>query len=200
MQPAVTQLLQEMRGGNTRPINRLFPLVYDELRLLAHRQLQRYRPQQTLNTTGLLHEAYLKLVDQTQALIEDRSHFYAVSALAMRQIIVDYARSRRAHKRGGPDRRRELLDAVDGAPALADEQATTILDLDAALVALTKRDERLAEIVNLRFFGGLSVEEVAEVLGVSVPTVKRDTRVARAFLKREMDLASDDDSTDRRTS
>lgn len=182
----VTGLLSEMREGRRDAIHALLPLVYTELQQMAHRQLVRFRPGQTLDTTGLVHEAYLKLVDQARSTPNDRHHFFAVSALAMRQIIVDYARERRAEKRGG-GAAHTILDGDSHASALRiDEQAENILALDLALQKLAAMDERLARVVELRFFGGLSVEETAEVLGVSTPTVKRDTQVARAFLYREI--------------
>lgn len=167
------------------PDDDLFPLLYDELYAMAHRQLGRFRPGQTLNTTALVHEAYLKLVKQDAATYQDRQHFFAVAARAMRQIILDYARKRCAGKRGGgvaPT----LLDQLDGAALRVAAQAEAILALDQALARLATLDERLVRVVELRFFAGLSVEETAQVLGVSTPTVKRDTRAARAFVYRNM--------------
>lgn len=154
---------------------------------MAHRQLAKQRPGQTLNTTGLLHEAYVKLAEHTQLELEDRHHFNAVSAIAMRQIIIDHARRRSSKKRGAGDRGRVLqdLDAI-----AMDSQADTLLDLESALVKLITLDERLVRVVELRFFAGFSVEESAAALGCSVPTVKRGTRIARAFILRELD--SDD--------
>lgn len=181
----VTRLLVGMRQGDHDAVNKLLPLIYGELHAMAHRQLGRYRPNQTINTTGLVHEAYLKLVDQSAITLQDRQHFFSVSALAMRQIIIDYARQRRAQKRGG-GAPHTLLDEFDASALRVDAQAEALLALDQALSKLAAVDERLAQVVQLRFFGGLSVEEAAEVLGVSAPTVKRDTKVARAFLYRAM--------------
>ena len=181
----ITQLLVVMRQGNHEAANKLLPLIYEELHAMAHRQLGRYRPNQTLNTTGLVHEAYLKMVDQNQATMNDRQHFFSVSAIAMRQIIVDYARKRQAQKRGG-GAHHTLLDEYNARAVRIEAQADALLSLDMALTRLAEVDERLARVIELRFFGGLSVEEAAEVMGVSTPTIKRDTRVARAFLYREM--------------
>lgn len=138
-----------------------------------------------LNTTVLVHEAWMKLVDHTRATFHDRNHFFVVAALAMCQIIVDYARHRAAKKRGGGVRPFPL-DELDGSALSVDSQASALVVLDDALTRLGEVDERLAQVVELRFFGGLSVEEAADVLEISTATVKRDTRVARAFLAREM--------------
>jgi RNA polymerase sigma factor (TIGR02999 family) len=182
----LTRLLLHARAGPPEALDALLPLVYEELHALAHRQLGRYRPGQTMNTTALVHEAYLRLVDQTQASYRDRGHFFAVAARAMRQIVVDYARRRRAQKRGGGQAALPLLEG-DGADVAieVEAQAEAVVALDEALTRLEALDPRLARVVELRFFGGLSVEETAEVLAVSTPTVKRDTRAARAFLLHE---------------
>jgi RNA polymerase sigma factor (TIGR02999 family) len=184
----ISQLLAEANRDGRSSLDALVPLVYDELRLLAHRQLGRFRPDQTLNTTALVHEAYLKLVDQSTATFRDRRHFFTVAALAMRQIVVDYARHRRALKRGG-GAPHTLLHELDGSAVPIDAQATALVALDAALTRLSEVDDRLVRVVELRFFGGLSVKETADVLEVSTATVKRDTRVARAFLHKEMAAA-----------
>jgi RNA polymerase sigma factor (TIGR02999 family) len=139
-----------------------------------------------MNTTALVHEAYLRLVDQTRATYRDRHHFFAVAARAMRQIVVDYARRRRAQKRGGGQVPFELREDLDSPLLQPEEQAEALLALDLALNRLAALDPRLVRVVELRFFGGLSVEETAEVLAVSTPTIKRDTRAARAFLYQEM--------------
>jgi len=181
----IERLLTKARSSEREALDALLPLVYDELRALAHHQLQRFRPGETLSTTALVHEAYLKLVDQTRATFHDRRHFFTVAAMAMRQIIVDYARRRAAQKRGG-GAHHEPLDALDSAALSIDAQAAALVDLDEALGRLSALDERPARVVELRFFGGLSVDETADVLEVSTATVKRDSRVARAFLARQL--------------
>lgn len=183
--PELDRRLQEPRFGGREVLDALLPQVYDELRRLAHHQLSRFRPGETLSTTGLVHEAYVKLVDQSGATFNDRKHFFTVAALAMRQIVVDYARRRGALKRGGGAAHAPLAE-LDGAAMPAESQAATVVALDNALTRLSGVDERLVRVVELRFFGGLSVEEAAELLEVSTATVKRDTRAARAFLVREM--------------
>lgn len=182
----ITRLLIDVREGQDNAVQALLPFVYTELQAMAHRQLGRHAASPTLNTTGLVHEAYLRLVDQEQATYNDRQHFFAVSAMAMRQIIVDYARKRRADKRGGGAAHTLLDDDVHASALRIEAQADEILALDQALTQLAAMDERLAKVVEMRFFGGLSVEETAQTLGVSTPTVKRDTRVARAFLARAL--------------
>lgn len=184
----VERLLTQARSGGREALNALVPLVYEELWTLARYQLRRFRPGETLNTTALVHEAWLKLVDQTRASFHDRNHFFVVAALAMRQIIVDYARHRAAKKRGGGARPLPL-DELDGSALSVDSQASALVALDEALTRLARLDQRLVQVVELRFFGGLSVEEAADVLEISTATVKRDTRVARAFLAREMSEA-----------
>ncbi len=182
-QGEITRLLFAFRDGEGSAMDELLPLVYGELRGIAHRQLRR-RPAQTLNTTALAHEAYLKLVDQSRAEWRDRSHFLAVAAVAMRHILVDTARRRTAQKRGGDDVRVTLDDRA--AKADTDSRAIEILALDEALTALAELNDRLSRLVELRFFGGLTVEETAEAMGISERTVKRDWRKARAFLYRAL--------------
>jgi len=173
----VTQLLRDLREGQRDAQDGLLALVYDELRALAHRQLTTgQRP--TLTTTVVVHEAYLKLFDQTRLVWDDRRHFFAVAALAMRQIIVDHARHKRAAKRG---RGQEPLD-IDVHEVPVEDRADDILALDEALTHLASIDERLAHVVELRYFGGLTVDETAEVLEVDARTVSRDWRKARALL------------------
>lgn len=186
-QQEITRLLVALREGDQNAVDGLLPLLYGELHAMAHRQLSHNRFNQTLNTTALVHEAYLKLVDAEGARFEDRNHFFAVSARAMRQIVIDYARRRHAQKRGGGAAHTLLDDDLDGSALQVDAQAETLLALDEALSRLAEVDPRLVQVVEMRFFGGLSVEEVARALGVSEVTVKRDTRAARAFLRREMD-------------
>lgn len=159
------------------------PLVYDELRCVAHQRLVGYRPGDTLNTTALVHEAYLKLVNQQDVDWKDRAHFFALASRAMRFILVDYARARTAEKRGGP-RPDVSLDAVQIA---AEESTTELLALNEALGRLAESSERLSLLVEYRFFGGLTYEEIAEVTGWSLRTVKRDWRRARAWLHHTME-------------
>ena len=184
-QDAVSQLLAAARQGEPGAVDRIMPLVYQRLRLLARRQLRRLRPGQTLQTTGLVHEAYLRLVDKQNANWQDRNHFFCVAAVAMRQILVDYARRQQAKKRGGGAAKVTLEDIGAGAEAPR-AGAVELLDLDRALEALAASDERLCRLVELRYFAGLTVPETAEALGLSERTVKRDWRKARAFLHRHM--------------
>ena len=154
-------------------------MVYAQLRGSARRELRRWRPGGTLNTTALVHEAYIKLVGRSHLEINDRHHFFALASRAMRQIVVDHARSRQAQKRGGEERPLTLHESRQGG---AETRAVDVLGLNSALEALTRRSERLAQLVELRFFGGLTAEEAAEVLGLSLRTTHRDWRKARAFL------------------
>jgi RNA polymerase sigma factor (TIGR02999 family) len=174
----VTELLVALSAGDRGAMDRLFPLVYRELQACAHRQLARRSSGETLNTTALVHETYLKLTANDRQTYTDRVHFFAVAAGAMRQILVDYARRAAAGKRGGGMREVSLDLAKVGAAGRADE----LIALDEALTELAAADARLARTVELRFFGGLSVEETADVLGTSPRTVKRDWRKARAYL------------------
>lgn len=178
----VTQLLHAYREGDRGAFDRLVPLVYDDLRRIARHHLRRSRPGQTLDTTGLVHEYYLKMADQTHLDVQDRGHFLAVSARAMRQVIIGYARRRTASKRGGGE---EQITLDEGRIAVGD-QAEWLLDLDRALDRLGGRSERLARVVECRFFAGLSEEETAEALGVSLRTTQRDWTRARAWLKEEL--------------
>ena len=177
----VTDLLLQMRGGDTKAIDRLFPLVYQELRRLAHHQLRQERPGHTLGTTGLVHETYVRLVDQTRVEWRDRGHFLVVAAWAMRRILVDYARRNRAARRGGGSVRFTL----DG-DAPAEERGEMLLALDEALERLAALDRRLSQVVEYRYFGGLTEQETADVLGVTRRTVQRDWVKARGWLYLEM--------------
>jgi RNA polymerase sigma factor (TIGR02999 family) len=179
----ITERLLAIRGGDREALNQLMPLVYDRLRAIAHARLQGRDPGASLETTGLVHEAYLRLVDQSRADWRDRGHFFAVAATAMRQIVVDRARRRRATKRGGAVRT-EILDDVT--PAGAAARIEEILAVDEALTQLRSLDERLVKMVELRFFAGLSIEETGEVLGLDPRTINRDWRVARALLFRAL--------------
>ena len=176
--PDITDLLAALRRGERSAMDRLMPLVYDELRRRAHRQLARGPRDGMLSTTALVHETYLKLVQSPSAHWEDRHHFYAVASKAMRSIVVDYARKRFAGKRGGGARPVELEDAL----VRVEQDAAEILALHEALERLSALDASLGTLVELRFFGGLSVEEAADVLGVSERTVKRGWSKARTLI------------------
>lgn len=175
---AVSEALLAYRQGTPGAFDRLVALVYEDLRRIARRQLGRLRPGYTINSTGLVHEAYLKMVDQSRASWQDRSHFFAVSARAMRQILVDHARRRARRKRGGDRRATELDEAMS--PVAAD--AEQVLLMHDALERLTAVDARLTQVVECRFFAGYSEDETAEILGVSARTVRRDWMRARAWL------------------
>lgn len=185
---SVTQLLHEVAGGDDTAANVLYDAVYTELRQIAHQRLIRHRPGQTLNTTALVHEAYLRLVDQAQAGWNDRAHFFATASRAMRFILIDYARERTAKKRGGsrPDAPLAPIHLAVGDERAADERAADLLTLNQALDQLTAANERLGRLVEYKFFGGLTYPEIAEATGWSVPTIKRDWRRARAWLYRLM--------------
>ena len=181
----VTRLLQELDEGHAGAADRLAPLVYDELHVLAVHAMRREQQGHTLRPTALLHEAFLRLVGQQEAGWQSRSHFYGIAASAMRRILVDHARRRRAAKRDGG--LRVTLD--DSASAVAGADGANVLDviaLDDALKRLGALDERQARVVELRFFAGLEIEETARALGISPATVKRDWTFARAFLQREL--------------
>lgn len=181
--PPVTELLAEASGGNVEALNRLVPLVYDELRKIAHAQLRRERAGHTLNTTALVHEAYLKLVDQDRVEWRDRTHFYGVAAQAMRRILVNYAEARRAQKRGG-DAEHVPLD--ESLVALDEAEIDELLALDQALTRLEEFNPRGAQVVEYRFFAGLQHDEVAEILDVSTVTVRRAWSAAKSWLRREL--------------
>jgi RNA polymerase sigma factor (TIGR02999 family) len=174
----ITDLLAALTAGDRSAMDRLMPMVYDELRQRAHRQLSRAGARGTLSTTGLVNEAYLKLVRAPQAGWEGRNHFFAVAATAMRSVVVDYARRHLAQKRGGAPRQVELDDTV----IRVEQDAEELLSIHQALDRLAALDARLSKLVELRLFGGFSVEEAAEVLGVSERTVKREWSKARTML------------------
>jgi len=178
----ITGLLLAWRAGERDALDRLFSLVYEELRGIAHRQLRGEHPERSVGTTGLVHEAYLKLVDQTRVQWTDRAHFFAVAAGAMRRILVDQARRRGALKRGAAPRRVSLTDL----PVAIEERADTLVALDEALTELAGVDERLSRVVECRFFGGLTEEETAEALGVTARTVRRDWTKAKGWLQRAL--------------
>jgi RNA polymerase sigma factor (TIGR02999 family) len=182
----VTKLLKEWSDGNQTALEELMPLVYDELHRLAHRHMRHEKPGHLLQTSALINEAYLRLVDQPQIHWENRSHFFGIAARLMRRILVDEARKRKSDKRGG-----EVIHVtLNEATSLAHEQAANVVALDDALKSLEAIDSRQSKIVELRFFGGLSVDETAVVLKVSPGTVMRDWTFARAWLKNEMSAAS----------
>ena len=185
-----TQLLRDVTRGNQSAAGRLFPLVYEQLHGLAQALLRRERRDLTIGATVLVHEAFVRLIEQSRANWQDRSHFCAVAAQAMRRILIDHVRARRAAKRGGAWRRVTLEEAVE---TLAHEQLD-LIDVDEALTRLAQVDPREARVVELRFFGGLSNVEVAEVLRVSVRTVEDDWRMARAWLRRELTRTAGADS------
>ena len=178
----VTQLLMEWTGGNRAALDRLMPLVYDELRRLAGGYLGRERSNHTLQPTALVNEAFLRLVDQTRIQWQGRAHFLAIAATLMRQLLISHARKHRAAKRGSGGQRLTLLDS----DVAVEARDVELLDLDRALSALADLDARQARVVELRYFGGLTIEETAEVLEVSPATVKADWLLARAWLLREL--------------
>ena len=178
----VTQLLQQWSQGDDAAVVELTPLVYDELRRLAHHFMEGQRPNHTLQTTALVNEAYLRLADQTNPRWQSRAHFFAVAARAMRQILVSYARSNQAQKRGGGAFKIEL----DEAAILSPEQSKEIIDLNEALERLGTLDSRKAQVVELKFFGGLNYDEIAKVLKIARMTVRRDWEFARIWLYREL--------------
>lgn len=178
----ITQLLIEVSKGDREAVDLLLPVIYDELRKLAANYLRRERPDHTLQPTALVHEAYLRLVDQTRANWQNRAHFFGVAAQIMRRLLVDHARKHNAEKRGQEFQKLSLDENVDRAV----ERGAELIALDDALNALAEFDEQKARVVELRYFGGLSIEETADVLGVAPTTIKRHWRFARAWLYGEM--------------
>ena len=178
----VTRLLLAWKGGDEGALERLVPLVYNELRRLARRQMRRERPDHSLQTTALINEAYLRLIDLRNVEWQNRAHFFALCARMMRRILVDFARSRGYRKRGGGARPVSL----DQAPAVSAQPSKDIVAVDNALNALAQVDARKAQVVELRFFGGLTAQETAEVLKVSEETVLRDWKLAKVWLVREL--------------
>lgn len=178
----LTLLLSEVSRGNKTAINEIFPIVYNELRKIASKYLFREYGERTIQTTELVHEAYLKIIGGENISFENKSHFFGIAANAMRQLLVDLARKRNAEKRGGSHTRISLVDGL----LISTEHDEKILELDDALKKLSEVDERLSKIVELRFFAGLNVEETANVLDCSASTVKREWSLARAWLFREL--------------
>jgi len=186
----VTRLLQQIQAGNQGAESELIPLVYDELRRLAAHFMRQERPDHTLQATALVHEAYLRLVNQREVNWQNKAQFFALAGKLMRRVLVDYARARGRSKRGGSDQK-VCLDELPDLPAegLGEVNVTNLVELievDRALSRLAKERPRQSQVVELRFFGGLPVEEIAEVLNISPKTVKRDWNVARAWLHREI--------------
>jgi RNA polymerase sigma factor (TIGR02999 family) len=177
----ITDLLLQIRAGNPDAMERLFHAVYGQLHRIASHHLRNERPGHTLGTTGLVHETYLKLADQSRVQWQDRAHFYRVAACAMRRILVDYARRYRAERRGGDLQRVSL-----GQEATAEERGDTLLALDEALERLASVNQRLSHVVECRYFGGLTEEETAEALGITSRTVQRDWAKARGWLYLEL--------------
>src|SRR6058998_854273 len=182
----VTQLLADWSHGDDAALGELTPLVYEELRRLAHHFMEGQRPEHTLQTTALVNEAYMRLADQTKPSWQNRAHFFAIAARAMRQILVNYAKSSRAQKRGGGALRVEL----DEAALVSPEESKEIVDLHEALERLATLDSRKAQVVELKYFGGLNYDEMAEVLKISRVTVRRDWEFARAWLHTELHNAT----------
>jgi RNA polymerase sigma factor (TIGR02999 family) len=178
----ITRLLLDWRNGDQSALDRLMPLVYEELRRMANHYMRNERRGHTLQTSALVNEAYLRLVDHENIEWQNRAHFFGVAAQAMRRILVDYARTRNYQKRGGGAQQVSLDEAM----TLAGDRAAELIALDDALRELAKMDERKSRVVELRYFGGLSLEETAEALGVSIPTVTRDWNTAKAWLMREI--------------
>lgn len=181
----ITGLLEAHAAGDDDALERLIPLVYDDLRRIAHQRLHSERPSHTLDTTAVVHEAYLRLVDVSDPDWNGRAHFFAVSSRLIRNLLIDYARRRKADKRGGDAIRVPLDEELDAASIDA-PAGVDLLALDEALTALARHDERMERVVECRFFGGLTVRETAQVLGVSTRTVERDWTRAKAYLYRAL--------------
>jgi len=175
----ITQMLIELTDGNTEVVNQILPRIYDELRKLASSYLRRERADHTLQPTALVHEAYMKLIDQKKVHWQNRAHFFGIAAQVMRRILLDHARKHNADKRGGEA---EKLPIEEEILVVSHEKSAELIALDDALETLAKMDPQKAKIVELRYFGGLSIEETAEVMGVSVPTINRQWRMAKAWL------------------
>lgn len=178
----ITQMLGRLENADEDLFESLLPLVYEPLKRLAHKQLRSERPDHTINATALVHEAYLKLVDQRSVTWQNRAHFFAVAARAMRRILIDYARGRGAQKRGGG----QIVVTFNEEQVAREAKSDELLALDEALLRLDVINNRQSHVVELKFFGGLGHKEIAEVLNVSIQTVQRDWRFARAWLTREL--------------
>ncbi|HVG34463.1 MAG TPA: sigma-70 family RNA polymerase sigma factor [Pyrinomonadaceae bacterium] len=178
----MTRLLLDWSGGNQAALNELIPLVEQELHRIAHQYMNRESPGHTLQTTALVNEAYLRLIDQNSVRWQNRAHFFAIAAQTMRRILIDHARKSTRAKRGGKARKISL----DEVAIVSHDQSAELVALDEALERLAALDPRRGRVVELRFFGGLNVDEIAEVLGISANTVTRDWNMARAWLTREL--------------
>lgn len=183
---SVSLLLEQWNNGDREALDKLMPLIYDELRKMARRYMSKQNPGHTLQTTALIHEAYLRMVKQKEKHFENRAHFFGVAAQAMRHILVDYARTRRTAKRGGAARPISLEEAA----LVTEERAAELVAFDEALQELERLSQRQGRVVELRYFGGLSVEETATVLDVSSDTVMRDWNMAKTWLHRALSSAS----------
>lgn len=179
----VTELLVQLGDGKEGIYEELYPLIYSELRQLAYAHMRRQSPDHTLSKTELVHETYLKMIDQTTISATDRSHFLAIASRCMRQILIDYARKKHAQKRGGKEKDITYIDELF---KKKNSKANELLDIDAALKRLEKLNERLCKVVEMRFFGEMSIEDTAEALGISKSTVKRDWAKARGWLYKEL--------------
>ena len=182
LQHEVTRILHDWSGGDPAAPERLMPLVYDELRRLARTFLARERGGHTLQPTALVHEAYVRLVDQTRVNWQNRAHFYGIASSMMRRVLIDHARAHVAEKRGGA----AVRLSIDDVDIPVEQRAAGLLALDEALGRLAQMDERKCKVVEMRFFGGMSDEEIAEALGVTTRTVLRDWKTARLWLYREL--------------
>ncbi len=179
----ITGMLIELTEGNHEVVDRILPFIYDELRRLAGSYLRRERPDHTLQPTALVHEAYMKLIDQKRVRWQNRAHFFGIAAQVMRRLLMDHARKHLANKRGGDAEIHPLEEEI---LVVSHGKSAELLALDDALERLAKMDPQKARVVELRYFGGLSIEETAEVLGVSVPTINRHWRMAKAWLYSEL--------------
>lgn len=180
-QPAshdITQLLLDWGNGDKEALDKLMPFVYDELRKLAGHYMRNQRPEHTLQTTALVNEAYLRLIDSSQVRWQNRTHFFAISAQLMRRVLVDFARAKKAHKRGGDEQKVTFDEAL---PVLI-EKESELIALDEALTELSTMDERQSQIVEMRYFGGMTEKEIGKALEISTRTVRRDWSIARAWL------------------
>jgi RNA polymerase sigma factor (TIGR02999 family) len=182
----VTRLLGQLRAGNQDVAGELVPLIYDELRRIAGAQMRRERPGHTLQATAVVHEAYMRLVGDQEIQWQNRAHFFAIAAITMRRVLLDYARQHHAGRRGGEGARKVDIDAE---LLIANDRLEDVVALDEVLGRLTEMDPEQGRIVELRFFAGLNVEETAEVMGISPSTVKREWRLAKAWLDRELATA-----------